>query len=499
MSPNFDQAFTTARGFVAAPPGHFIDGAFVASAGGGWIPVIDPATGEALCDTPLASEFEVDRAVRAAHRAFNDPAWAKLKPAQRALLLLRLADAVEAVADEIAAIETLDNGMAIGFSRFFNVATGIDCLRYYAGWATKLNGETPELSMPGEWHAYTLRRPVGVAALIVPWNVPFGITIAKIAPAIAAGCTVVLKPAEQTPLTALRLAQLVQAVGFPPGVINVVVGTGVGAGRALVSHPLVDKISFTGSTAVGKQILAGAAHDLKRVSLELGGKSPVFVFPDADLGRACEAVMLGIFTNSGQVCAAGSRLFVHRDIYEDVLARLGAMTKSLAVGPGANPANHIGPLISPAQKQRVLGYIESGKQQGARVVVGGDCPDRPGFFVNPTIFADTRPDMNIMAEEIFGPVLCATSFGDENLEQLARRANETPYGLAGAIWTKDIGRVHRLARLIKSGTIVVNAPGALDPALPFGGFKQSGIGREQGREGIDAFTETTSIAISLDA
>jgi phenylacetaldehyde dehydrogenase len=336
-----------------------------------------------------------------------------------------------------------------------------------------------------------------VAGLIVPWNVPLMMAVTKMAPALAAGCTVVLKPAELTPLTALRLGELVLEAGFPPGVVNIVTGLGHLAGQALVDHPGVDKISFTGSTAVGKRILAAAGGNLKRVSLELGGKSPVFVFADADLERAIPAVARGIFANSGQVCAAGSRLFVHRAVADRLLRGVADFAASLRVGPGTDPQTEMGPVISAAQRDRVLAYVEAGRAQGADVLVGGSAGSGAGFFVQPTVLVNASADMTPVREEIFGPVLCTQQFDDESVDALAARGNDTDYGLSCSIWTRDLSRAHQLARRIRSGVVRVNAASAADFAMPFGGFKQSGWNRENGREGVEAYTELKSVAIDL--
>ncbi len=363
--------------------------------------------------------------------------------------------------------------------------------------AGKINGETPALAPPNH-HAYTLREPVGVVGAIVPWNFPFAMAVAKIAPALAVGCTVVLKPAELTPLTAIRLAHLIQQVGFPPGVVNVVTGFGDPAGKALVQHPDVDKVSFTGSTAVGKSILAGAAGNLKRVALELGGKSPVIVFPDADLDRAVEGAANGIFMNAGQVCVAGSRLYVHKKVFDRVVEGVVDRARKLKVGSGMEPDTQMGPLVSQKQLERVSGYIDSGKEQGAEVVVGGKrLEGSGGFFMQPTVLAETSRDMRVVREEIFGPVVCAMPIDDDDLDRIARVANETDYGLSSNIWTRDISVAHKLAKKIKAGTVRINGGVGLDYALPFGGYKQSGWGRENGREGVKAYTEVKSVTVAL--
>jgi phenylacetaldehyde dehydrogenase len=413
-------------------------------------------------------------------------------------MLLKLADELEQNGDELALLETLNTGKPLKLARAFDIGMAAECLRYNAGWATKLNGETRNVSLPGDWHAYTLREPVGVVGLIVPWNAPLAMAVSKIAPALAAGCTVVLKPAELTPLTALRLGELIQACGLPPGVVNIVTGLGHEAGQAIVDHPGVDKISFTGSTLVGKSILGSAAGNLKRVALELGGKSPVFIFADADLDRAIDAAARGIFGNTGQVCAAGSRLFVHRTVADRVIDGIVQRARQLRVAPGLSPDSEIGPVISARQRERVMGYINSGRAEGAEVAAGGQVVEGEGFFVQPTVLVNTHPRMKVVREEIFGPVLSTQLFDGDSLEELATRGNATDYGLSASIWTRDLRLAHQLVRRLRAGNVRVNAAMALDFAMPFGGYKQSGWGRENGREGVEAYTELKSVAIDLN-
>jgi phenylacetaldehyde dehydrogenase len=475
-----------------------IDGQWHAAAGGATIPVTNPSTGEVFAQAAAGGAADIDGAVSAARRAFESGPWSRMPPAGRQRLLWRLAELIDAHADELALLEVLNTGKPLRIARMFDVGLSAECLRYNAGWATKLQGATRDVSLPGNWHAYTLREPVGVAGLIVPWNVPLPMAVGKIAPALAAGCTVVLKPAELTPLTAVRLGELIVEAGFPPGVVNIVTGLGSSAGQALVDHPGVDKISFTGSTAVGQRILASAAGNLKRLSLELGGKSPVFIFPDADLDRATDAAARGIFANSGQVCAAGSRLFVHRAVADRVFEGIAERARRLRVGPGLEPDAEMGPLISARQRERVLAYIDGGREQGAEVLAGGSALPGPGFFVQPTVMVNTRADMTLVREEIFGPVLSTFVFDDEEtVEQLAARGNDSAYGLSAAIWTRDLGRAHRLVRRIRSGVVRVNAAVAPDFAMPFGGVKLSGWGRENGPEGVESYTELKSVAIDL--
>jgi acyl-CoA reductase-like NAD-dependent aldehyde dehydrogenase len=486
----FDQAASRIAGFS----GHFIDGKWHEQNDAA-IEVFNPADESAIGHIAAGGAQEVDMAVSAARRAFDRADWQGMPAAQRERLLLRLADLVEAEQDEIAAIETLDNGMPYGVARMIAGMGAVSTIRYNAGWPRRLSGETPPMSVPGNWHGYTTHDPLGVAALIVPWNAPFAITCAKVSAALAAGCTVVLKPAELAPMSGLRLAELVAQAGFPDGAVNVVTGLGTQAGAALVSHPDVDKISFTGSTATGQAILRESAGSLKRVSLELGGKSASIVFPDADLEKAVPGVAMGIFGNSGQVCAAGSRLFLHEAIFDRFLERLAEFAGRLVVGPGTREGVQLGPLISAGQKARVMGYIEAGRAEGATLLMGGDAPDGPGHFVNPTIFVDARPDMRIVREEIFGPVLSVMRFTDEDsYEELARRANDSIYGLSAYVWTRDLPAAHALAKHLRSGSVKVNGSG-MEFALPFGGFRQSGIGRENGRIGVEAFTETKSVMI----
>jgi phenylacetaldehyde dehydrogenase len=481
----------------ARPQQLLIAGQWRAAISGRVLDVFDPATGEVFAQAPAGEAADIDLAVNAAREALERGPWRSTSPAERSRLLWKLSDLVEANAAELALLETLDNGMPLWLAQMWNVPKAVECLRYYAGWPMRLGGETLPVSTPGEYHTYTRCEPVGVVGQIVAWNMPFGMAVGKIAPALAAGCTVVLKPAEQTPLSALRLGQLVQEAGFPDGVVNIVPGTGEAAGRPLVEHPGVDKIAFTGSTRVGKSILAAAGGNLKRVTLELGGKSPVIIFPDADLEAATTAAANGIFVNTGQICAAGSRLFIHERVYERILEGVVGQARGLKIGPGVEAGTFMGPVVSPQQLERVMGYIHSGEQQGAQIVRGEQTlPDR-GYFVRPAVLSHVRPEMAVMREEIFGPVVCALTFGDEDLDEIARVANDTSYGLSAYIWTRNVSTAHRLAARIKAGSISVNGGAGMDFTMPFGGFKQSGLGREHGREGVEAYTETKTVSITL--
>ncbi len=489
------QQHALVEGFLARTHMLFIDGQFVSPLSGETFDVINPATGEVFAKASAGGAADIDLAVKAARRAFDSGPWGTLNPAGRRNLMWKLSEALERNAEEIATLESLDNGMPITMARGM-VAGGVECLRYNAGWAGKVNGETPAVSAPNH-HVYTLREPIGVVGAITPWNVPLIMEISKVASALAAGCTVVLKPAELTPLTAIRLAELIAEVGFPPGVVNVVTGFGDPAGKALALHPEVDKVSFTGSTVVGKSILSAAAGNLKRVSLELGGKSPVIVFPDADLERATAGAAEGIFRNAGQICVAGSRLYVHNKVFDRVVEGVVERAKTLKVGPGLQPDTQMGPLISQKQLDRVSGYVHSGLEQGAEVVVGGKRMESKGYFMQPTVLAETNRDMRVVQEEIFGPVVCAMPIDDDDLERIVRVANDTQYGLSSSIWTRDISLAHKLARRIKAGTVRINGGVGLDYAMPFGGYKQSGWGRENGREGVEAYTEVKTVSVAL--
>ncbi|MEH3106548.1 MAG: aldehyde dehydrogenase family protein [Sphingomonas fennica] len=500
-APFAPTALDTIRSQLAAGPTPlFIDGEEVQALSGDTFEVIDPATGKAFASAASGAAADVDKAVAAARRAFEG-SWAKTVPSERARLMLKLADLIEADGEGIALTESLDNGMPFMMAKFAGVMGAIEQLRYNAGWATKITGETINPSWPGEWQGFSLREPVGVVAAIVPWNFPFVMAVAKIAPALAAGCTVVLKPAEQTPLSAVRLGRLIAAAGFPAGVVNIVTGFGTTAGQALVEHAGVDKVSFTGSTAVGRHIVRTATGTLKRVTLELGGKSPTIIFPDADLDRAIPAAAMGIFGNAGQVCAAGSRLFVHESIYDRVVDGIAGMAGNMKVGAGLAAGTQMGPLVSQVQLDRVLGYIESGAGEGASIGVGGGRLSgegyEGGYFIQPTVLTGTASGMKVVEEEIFGPVLCAMRFGDDDVDAIAARANATDYGLSSSIWTRDMATGLKLARRIKAGTVRINGGGGVDPALPLGGYKQSGWGRENGRAGVEAYTELKAVTIAL--
>jgi phenylacetaldehyde dehydrogenase len=474
-----------------------IGGKWRPAASGQVLDVFDPAKGEVFAQAAAGAAVDIDAAVKAARHALEQSAWRTTSPAERARLLWKLSDAIEANAAELALLETLDNGMPLWVAQMWNIPKAVECLRYYSGWPMRLTGETLPVSTPGEYHTYTRKEPIGVVGQIVAWNMPFGMAVGKIAPALAAGCTVVLKPAEQTPLSAVRLGELIQEAGFPEGVVNIVTGTGESAGRPLVEHPDVDKIAFTGSTRVGKSILSAAGGTLKRVTLELGGKSPVFIFPDAQLDGATAAAANGIFFNTGQICAAGSRLFIHERIYDKVMEGVLERARTLKIGPGTEPDTFMGPVVSAQQLERVTGYVRSGQQQGAEIVAGEQKLPAQGYFVRPTVMSNVRPEMTIMREEIFGPVVCALRFGDDDLDAIARTANDTSYGLSAYIWTSNVSVAHKLAARIKAGSIAVNGGAGMDFTMPFGGFKQSGLGREHGREGVEAYTETKTISISL--
>jgi len=487
------------RAFMANKPRLLINGEWVAARSDKTIAVFDPATGREISRVADAGAEDVNRAVAAARAAFESGPWPEMSPAAREALLWKLSDLIERHAADLAELESVDNGKTRFMASIIDVPGARDWFRYMAGWATKIEGSTIQTSIAGvpgaKFHTYVAREPVGVVAQIVPWNFPLAMAAWKLAPALAAGCTCILKPAEQTPLSTLRLGELILEAGFPPGVVNILTGLGETAGAALVVHPGVDKVAFTGSTEVGKLINKSATDTLKRVSLELGGKSPMIVLADAEVGAAVGGAAMAIFFNSGQVCTAGSRLYVHSKIFDSVVEGLSCAANAIRLGPGLEQATEMGPLVSKEQQERVLSYIESGRKEGASVAAGGEAVSHPGYYVKPTVIVSVKPQMRIVREEIFGPVVVAQRF--DELDEVVKAANDSPYGLGASIWTNNLSAAHRLIPRIKAGTVWVNCHNMVDPNMPFGGFKSSGIGREHGRAVMDLYTELKSVCMLI--
>jgi phenylacetaldehyde dehydrogenase len=488
---------TNVASFVARKLKLLINGKWVEAASGKTFATYNPATGEVLANVAEGDREDIDRAVKAARAAFESGPWSRISPAARGKMIWKLADLIEKYQEEFAQLESLDNGKPLSVARVADVPLTIEHMRYYAGWATKIEGNTIPLSLagPGKYLAYTVREPVGVVGQIIPWNFPLLMAAWKLGPALAAGCTVVLKPAEQTPLSALRLGELFQEAGFPDGVVNIVPGYGETAGAALAAHEDVDKVAFTGSTEVGKLIIHAAAGNLKKVSLELGGKSPNVILGDADLETAIPGAASAIFFNHGQCCCAGSRLYVDKKIFDQVVDGMAQSAQKIRVRPGFDPECDMGPLVSEEQMKRVCGYLDSGKKEGAKAVAGGERHGDKGYFVKPTVLVDTTENMKVVQEEIFGPVVTATPFSD--LNEIVVKANDTVYGLAAGIWSSDIKKAHKLASKLRAGTVWINCYNVFDPALPFGGYKQSGWGREMGHEVLEHYTEVKSVCAAL--
>jgi phenylacetaldehyde dehydrogenase len=483
--------------FVARKQKMLINGKWVEAASGKTFPTYNPATGEVLANVAEGDREDVDRAVKAARAAFETGPWSKMSPAARQKLMWKLADLIEKHAEEFAQLESLDNGKPLAIARVADIPLTVEHLRYYAGWATKIEGNTiPLILAPrNKFHAYTVREPIGVVGQIIPWNFPLLMAAWKLGPSLAAGCTSILKPAEQTPLTALRLGELIMEAGFPDGVVNIVPGYGETAGAAIAAHPDVDKVAFTGSTEVGRLIIQAAAGNLKKVSLELGGKSPNVVFDDADMEKVIPEASSAIFFNHGQCCCAGSRLYVEKKSFDKVVEGVAKVAENIRVRPGFDPESDMGPLVSEEQMNRVCGYMEAGFKEGAKAAAGGKREGNRGYFVQPTVLVDTTENMKVVREEIFGPVVTAIPFSDPS--EIVARANDTVYGLAAGVWTRDIKKAHATANRIKAGTVWINCYNVFDPSLPFGGYKQSGWGREMGHEVLEHYTEVKSVCAAL--
>jgi len=485
--------------FISAPRQLFINGQWVDAASGKTFETPDPATGETLARVAEGDAEDINRAARAARQAFDEGPWSRMTPSERGRIVWKIGDLILEHTDELAQLESLDNGKPFPVAQAADVPLAADLFHYMAGWATKIEGNTINISVPympgANFHSYTLREPIGVVGQIIPWNFPLLMAAWKLGPALAAGCTVVLKPAEQTPLSALRLAELIAEAGVPEGVVNVVPGFGETAGAALAAHMDVDKVAFTGSTEVGKLIVeAAGASNLKKLTLELGGKSPNIVFEDADQG-AVQGAANAIFFNHGQCCVAGSRLFVQQSRFDEVVDGVSEIAKSIKLGSGMEPGTQMGPLVSSEQLERVTGFLESGKADGATALTGGGRFGDRGYFVEPTVLTNTTPNMKVVREEIFGPVVVAAPFSD--LDEIAAVANDTEYGLGAGIWTKDISKAHALAKKIKAGTVWINCYNVFDASLPFGGYKQSGWGREMGHEVLNNYTEVKAVTAQL--
>ncbi len=484
--------------FLSSPKKLLINGQWTDAADGQTFDVLNPATASVIGQVAHGKDADVQVAVQAARQAFDRGPWSQMTPSDRGKMIWKIGDLIEKHNDELAMLETADNGKPYAVARGADVPLAADIFRYMAGWCTKIEGNTIPISVPyapgANFHAYTLREPVGVVGQIIPWNFPLLMAAWKLAPALACGCTVILKPAEQTSLTALRLGELIQEAGLPDGVLNIVTGFG-DAGAALTSHDEVDKVAFTGSTEVGKLIVNAASGNLKKLTLELGGKSPNVIMKDADLSTAIPGAANAIFFNHGQCCCAGSRLYVEQEVFDEVCSGIAEEAKKIKIGDGFDKDTHMGPLVSKEQFERVSGFLDRGREAGANAVCGGEALKGEGFFVKPTVLTNTSEDMEVVREEIFGPVVAAMPFSDK--EELINRANNTAYGLAAGVWTADIKEGHRVAKAIRAGTVWVNCYNVFDSALPFGGYKQSGWGREMGHEVLENYLETKAVCMAI--